>query len=889
MGRCTGWGAASLEKDGANHCVLNELFSPKGNGVRNLPYSNSRNTFQPMLVKAAISWDLLEEGDELLVTSWWQNVGEGPADTLLTGFMDLVFGDQRMPENIPRTHRVEWQPYPALHTWQQGEIWATTCRWKVPKMWGGTYELYLGFRDEQGVPVLLYGKSQYRVCIGEIDIGWGWGRPALEMARKPMAYEFNEMVMINNNNAISLSTEWVIEDGVKAYMHAQYPALTSIQDGDMTFQIPFSKPEVYFRDKKTENTLASYEPEIVINYKTAATGNQSLTYTAEAFYKEKMIAKWTLDFLAKSRQISAVLHVLFEETQFELLEIRLPSIVSLSGSNVNMIDFFGGGRLISTDHALPVGCEHIYDVRNAAAVYNADGAIILESLGLDNKIYQSIQQNHEEKRAVIGVALTARLRAYGELESVPVSEPASFTIDVPDDAWGKPSWQTCAIFLRQGLQGKNRDLYRRALVYKYAQSYGPVPEPWQLEANSSYKVQRLAETHSFDEALDIVKKMYCLTDGGPQVLYLVGWQFEGHDTGYPYVLSVNPKVGTQDDLRRVIEEGHKYNAVITMHDNYDDAYISPYFNKEDIALNQKGNMLKGWAWSAGMSYILSLKRYRQLGFMQERVQKMVELFGIHTSYHLDVMTSEVRRYDFNPLWMSASDIGLQEKKEIINEFNHYGIDITSECLSHPFVGHIGFAYWTRYNAKSCLYLGEEIIPLTSMIYHGTIQYNSAYEGIMDILDSLILGGYAGLGEVQQIEAKHLRGYYLLSMPMGLLYDHQICDYKIDGSKIHIGYGNNSYIQIDKKAKTYEIVLDGRLIGRDWSTFAPGFRPGSYLAFSLHGGELQYPAPEGWLDGSIVRAVTLNEEGEGPEVSCFIQHGMIRMNVPANIPVRIVRQ
>ncbi len=851
---------------------------------------NKTNSFLPMLLKVEVSSDLLEEGDELLVTSWWQNVGEEPADRFLTGFMDLIFGDQRIPENIPRTHRVEWKPYPALHTWQKGEIWATTCRWKVPKLWGGTYELYLGFRDEQGVPVHLYGKSLHsKLFIGEIDIGWGWGRPALELARKPLAYEFNETVTVNDDYTANPIAELAIGDAVKAYMNAQYPTVSHLHDGDAIFQIPFSKPEVYFRDKNTDKVLASYEPEMGINYTTTAVGNQRLTYTAEVIYKEKVIAKWSLDFFSKSRQISIALKVLFEEKQYELLEVRLPSIASLSGSNVNMVDFFGGGRLITTDHALPIGCEHIYDVRNAAAVYNSDGIIVLESLGLDNKIYQSIQQNNTEKRAVIGIALTARLRAYGDLESIPVSEPATFSIDILDKHWGKPSWQTCAVFLRQGLKGKNRDLYRRALVYKYALSYGPVPEPRQLEANSTYPVQRLAETHSFDEALAIVKKMYYLTDGGPQIFYMVGWQFEGHDTGYPYVMEVNPKVGTQEELRRVIDEGQRYNASVTMHDNYDDAYISPYFHKEDIALNQKGDMCKGWAWSAGMSYMLSLKRYRQLGLMQERVQKTVELFGIHTSYHLDVLTSEVRRYDFNPQWKSASDIGLQEKKEIIHQFNHYGIDITSECLSHPFVGHIGFAYWTRYSAKSCLYPGEEIIPLTSMIYHGTIQYNSAYENKMDILDSLILGGYAGLGEVQQIEVKHLRGYYLLSMPMGLLYDHQICDYKIDGSKIHIDYGNNSYIQIDKKVKSYDIVLDGRIIGRDWSTFAPGFRPGSYLAFSMHGGDLQYPAPEGWLDGTIVRAVTLNEEGEGETLPCFVQQGMIHMHLPVDTPVRIVRE
>ena len=40
----------------------------------------------------------------------------------------------------------------------------------------------------------------------------------------------------------------------------------------------------------------------------------------------------------------------------------------------------------------------------------------------------------------------------------------------------------------------------------------------------------------------------------------------------------------------------KYNAIITMHDNYDDAYISPYFDPSIIAKDGHGNLYKGWAW-----------------------------------------------------------------------------------------------------------------------------------------------------------------------------------------------------------------------------------------------------------------------------------------------------
>src|SRR6516162_4855419 len=43
----------------------------------------------------------------------------------------------------------------------------------------------------------------------------------------------------------------------------------------------------------------------------------------------------------------------------------------------------------------------------------------------------------------------------------------------------------------------------------------------------------------FDEALEVIKKLDNLTLGIPKIIYLVGWQFNGHDSGYPSWSVVN--------------------------------------------------------------------------------------------------------------------------------------------------------------------------------------------------------------------------------------------------------------------------------------------------------------------------------------------------------------
>ena len=81
-------------------------------------------------------------------------------------------------------------------------------------------------------------------------------------------------------------------------------------------------------------------------------------------------------------------------------------------------------------------------------------------------------------------------------KSIAVSQKPRFIIELLHPQWGEPSWQAAARYLRRGMKGKNREIYDRVILYKYVVSFGPEPEPWQLEADSSYPVQRLAQRHT---------------------------------------------------------------------------------------------------------------------------------------------------------------------------------------------------------------------------------------------------------------------------------------------------------------------------------------------------------------------------------------------------------
>ncbi len=284
------------------------------------------------------------------------------------------------------------------------------------------------------------------------------------------------------------------------------------------------------------------------------------------------------------------------------------------------------------------------------------------------------------------------------------------------------------------------------------------------------------------------------------------------------------------------------------------------------------------------SYIIGFHKYVAQGLMQERVRKTVELYGINTSYHLDVLSSEVRHYDFDPQWPAAADANMEGKYAVIAEFAKYGIDITSETLTHPFIGKISYSWNTRDNRETVLFPGEAYIPLMAMIYHGLLHF-ADYE---DRLSGIARGAGARWSEIGEHEAEDVEGFYLQTLPLGFLCARQMEDYRQQGVQVRVSYGADSSVEVDFSARTYQITVDGRLIGRNWTTFAPGYKAGSYLAYASQAGEMRYPAPEEWADGQALRAVILTGDGDGDEVSAVCQAGEVVLMMPAGKPVRVTR-
>lgn len=516
----------------------------------------------------------------------------------------------------------------------------------------------------------------------------------------------------------------------------------------------------------------------------------------------KRICNDYVSFIMKKDENEYVIDDVEEKDGYEFLYVKLPLMFTQDKSR--MITMYGEGRIINPENSYPWGYEQVYFIRNVAILANGEKNILIETPFLDEKLHQSVCELNGERFCSVGVTMTYRVRAFENFESVKVINKPTVKF------WGiGGDWKNCLPKMREGIT-KKTDMYDRCVFYYYGICAGPG-----------------RPVRTFRQALEYVKRVYKLTGGVKQYILLCGWQHEGHDTGYPDVFTLNEKAGTMEDLIYCVEEAKKYNACITFHDNYDDLYeLNGFFDSEIAATDANGTYYSSWIWTAGVSIMTSFPKYFKTGKMQERVKKTVDMLPIDKSYHIDVLSQEVRRYDFAPEVKMAAQEVLEYKLKVIEEFEKYGIAVTSEGITHPFAGRMGYA-WRLNSSKGKLFCDEEIIPLTGMIYHGLVPYSSAGN------TAVIFGGNSVPGNLED-EAAEQKTFFEKTLPIGLLCNELMEDYSFRDGVHTIIYTNNSSVVFDEVNDTVAVKYKGEYLTKDGTTCASGFNKNEYLCYSENG-------------------------------------------------------
>lgn len=222
---------------------------------------------------------------------------------------------------------------------------------------------------------------------------------------------------------------------------------------------------------------------------------------------------------------------------------------------------------------------------------------------------------------------------------------------------------------------------------------------------------------TFEDALEIIKKIDQLTLGIPKIAYLVGWQHSGHDTGYPDLLKVNDKLKRASDktadesLKWLMDKAFDYNTTVSLHINLYDAYEnSPlwneYLSKKVIALDKSGNPLPGESFGTKQSYGISYCREWETGLLQKRILGLINFLPLKKAgtIHIDAFHS-MRPLSFHGLeqrklypdgrltFYDDITVGMEieAQRKVFRLFRDNGIDVTTEAADYdlrldPFIG-----------------------------------------------------------------------------------------------------------------------------------------------------------------------------------------------------------
>lgn len=207
----------------------------------------------------------------------------------------------------------------------------------------------------------------------------------------------------------------------------------------------------------------------------------------------------------------------------------------------------------------------------------------------------------------------------------------------------------------------------------------------------------------FDDALEEIKKLDRITLGIPKIVYLVGWQFTGHDAGYPSWSEVNSSLKRKQDatavqsLHWLIKEAKQYHTTVSLHINMIDAFKnSPlwdvYFKNDIVIKDRDGKPIPGEVFDGMQSYQLSYAQEWKKGYAQNRIDSLLQLLPELKeggTIHIDAFHSiqPVRKDDSlsSPYLGYSIDDEVVAQRKIFRYWRSKGIDVTSE----------GDIYWLR--------------------------------------------------------------------------------------------------------------------------------------------------------------------------------------------------
>lgn len=260
----------------------------------------------------------------------------------------------------------------------------------------------------------------------------------------------------------------------------------------------------------------------------------------------------------------------------------------------------------------------------------------------------------------------------------------------------------------------------KSLEVRIRHAWKQVPPPVDEQTPETEGPLTVAVT--FQRACDILDK--CHEKGIKHAEFcLVGWNKSGHDGRFPDLFPVEPQLGGEPELKKLIQKARDYGYFITCHTNCLDAYtISSRLDRNDFILKQDGTVAKGGRWGGGQSYQLCPKMAHE-HYVVEDMDKLAEL-GFYGQHYIDVASiiePVACHHPDHPL--TPREAGQWRCKSLALAREKMGASASEGNLDFC-VHDLDYVLYAMFdqNPKGTG-LTDEVVPFWFIVYHGILLYN----------------------------------------------------------------------------------------------------------------------------------------------------------------------
>jgi hypothetical protein len=393
---------------------------------------------------------------------------------------------------------------------------------------------------------------------------------------------------------------------------------------------------------------------------------------------------------------------------------------------------------------------------------------------------------------------------------------------------------------------------------------------------------------TFEEALRYMRVIHDVTGGLKQVPYLVGWQFDGHDSKYPSWAEVNPRLKRPQDpdarasFLWLAEEAKRLDAFVSVHVNMSDAYETSPLWKEYrenglILLGKDGQPHKAGVWGGEQSYLVDKVKEWRSGLARRRIDALVALLPFlreSGSVHIDAFGLIGKNEELR-----------QTVCGIFGYWRGMGIDVTTEYFDFELVGQLPMVYHLNLSEANRISYPADVVcgggdggnqrhaEKPSGWAH-LPEAGCLYEEAWGVsIDSDLS---AGRGGVKGIVGK----LCTRTLPWFFLNRHRARSYEDGAETYRVTFGDGVESSVRKSDRHLTIREKERVLVDGGDVFMPALwtKKGEWFVYSRDGGTRTWPAPEAWKGKPEVHAFALSDDGRSPATVMPIRDGKLTVQL-----------